>query len=172
MAALCCHVSISLIFCACRSICHSVVTVCSSCREVEAGVNLTWCVEQARPPAVVGHLLLTVLWVVNHGLQLLHAAPIVQGHGVGLLGAGTSHMGQLCIVVLHWCPDLVFCPENNPRKMLEGRTENNHTYIPQWNWSKQKFVKAVWWVTQHITINHHLSTLFMWRVWLENFCFS
>lgn len=63
--------------------------------------ELTWCVEQAGPPAVVGHLLLTVLRAVNHGLQLPQAAPVVQGHGVGLLGAGALHTGQLCVVVLH-----------------------------------------------------------------------
>lgn len=75
----------------------------------------TWCVEQAGPLAVVGHLLLTVLRAVNHGLQLPQAAPIVQGHGVGLLWAGALHMGQLCVVVLHRGPNLVLCPENTAR---------------------------------------------------------
>ena len=77
-----------------------------------AGAVPTWRVEQAGPLAVVGHLLFTVLRAVDHGLQLLQAASVVQGHGVGLLSTGTSHMGQLCVVVLHQCPDLVLCPEN------------------------------------------------------------
>lgn len=96
--------------------CHNAVILHGLHKGAWAGVVLTWRVEQAGPLAVVGHLLFTVLRAVNHGLQLLQAASVVQGHGVGLLSVGTSHMGQLRVVVLHQCPDLVLCPENTTKE--------------------------------------------------------
>lgn len=72
-------------------------------------VALTGGVEEPWLPAVVGCLLLTVLSAVDHSLQLLCTAAVVQGHGVGLLWTSSLHSGQPCAVVLHFSPDLIFC---------------------------------------------------------------
>lgn len=117
-------------------------------RRGPGGVLLTWSVEQPRPPAVVGHLLLTVLGAVDHCPQLLQAAPIVQGHGVGLLRVGASHTGQFCVVVLHQRPDLVLCPENT----TQARSKDDHAYRPPKSWKNETGLCEqgdVWWLQVH-----------------------
>lgn len=112
------------------------------------GVFLTWCVEQARPLAVVSYLLLTVLGAIDHCFQLLQAASIVQGHGVGLLRVGTLHMGQFCVVVLHQRPDLVLCPENT----TQARWKDDHAYRPPKSWKNETGLCEqcdVWWLQVH-----------------------
>lgn len=106
---------------------------CGHVRKGPGGELLTWSVEQPRPLAVVGHLLLAVLGAVDHCPQLLQAAPVVQGHGVGLLRVGASHTGQFCVVVLHQRPDLVLCPENT----TQARSKDNHAYRPPKNWKNE-----------------------------------
>lgn len=139
------------------------------------GLSLTWCVEQAWPSAMVGHLLLTVLWAVNHGFQLLHAATIIQGHGVGLLRVCTPHMRQLCVIVLHWCPNLVLCPENIRKETLEGKVKRgpclyNPIKLGEGGSGRGSHKQCDAWLNmgQSIRLNAPLTQIKT----TENFCFS
>lgn len=78
-------------------------------------VSLTWHVEQAGLPAVVGQLLLAVLWLAGDCCQLLLFRSIVKVWYMLVSLRGRMHSGQFGVIML----------DHHPCHVLWGRDENS-----------------------------------------------
>lgn len=124
---------------------------------------ITWSVEEAGLPAVVGQLLFAVLWLADGGQQLLLFGRVVKVDWVLVYTRSRSDSGELCVVVLDLRPCVLLWRERtqtqNKRILASscrseawtsGKSDSSHVCL----WIFR--IVSVWkWPDSHLILLFH-----------------